>query len=260
MQYNGKEITSQEALDLLDQKDRLLSEKDEKIKKFEEAGEAAASDAAKDGDAGAGETAKEGDAAPAADAAKNEEAGAGNAAPEAGAAKSEEAAADEGAEKSEGDQSSDAGEKTMSEKKSSDKKLSDRLQALEEENRNLKVTNRLKEYEDEGIPPVILSEAKKVILADTGAPKIFKFSETKDEKTVETTKSLSECVYSLLDTIKGIELGEATVHDSNGSADLQGSDEDRVKIKKYSDENKCDHITAYKALREKGEVTEIKIL
>lgn len=263
MLFNGKEITTEEALNLLNQQQTELNELKDKVKKFEEGGGDGAgdgSDAAGSGDAAVAEpdepvATADGVAQSDGDAANGSDDQSGTSDAEAG----------DGSQAADGSsQLSDKGDgKAMSEIQKQmvdeNRRLNERIIELEEKDRKSGVKELLTKYRDAGVPPVILEKAQEIMFSDLGQSKSYRFS----EEGKEVKKSLSECVLSLLDSIKGVEFGEQTGNDSNGSSDVAetaASKRDEL-IKKYREDHKdATYMDAYRVLLSEGKIEEIKVI
>jgi len=130
---------------------------------------------------------------------------------------------------------------------------------LEEKDRKNSVEKKLGAYKAKGIPPAVLEKAKALAFADVGAVESYKLSEDKKE----VTKSLTDCIFSLLDSVTGINLSELTETEV-GDGDITPEDDEtstrEAKIKAFMEKEGCDRMTAYRTLVEKEEISQIKIL
>ena len=247
MLIDGKELTAQEVLDLVERQKKELKEKDEKILKLEEEKPAEETPAEEKPAEEAPAEEKPAEEKPAEEKPAEEEAPAEEKPAEekpAEEAPAEEKPAEEGKDLSEN---------------SEVKSLREEVTQLKEKDRKNSVEKKLSAYKAKGIPPAVIEKAKTLAFADVGAVESYKLSEDKKE----VTKSLTDCIFSLLDSVTGIELKELTETEV-GDGDITPEDEavnDReAKIKAFMEKEGCDRMTAYRTLVEKQQIEEIKIL
>ena len=246
MIYDGKERTAEEIAELLAEKDRLLKEKDDKIKKFEEGSTQTEEKTGEKTEEKTGE--------------KTEEKTGEKIDPKLSEKKTEEKTDPKLSEKKEETKTmSESDSKILAETQEENKKLKERVGKIEQNGRSDKIELKLSAYENKGIPPVILDIAESFLLADKGEFKGYKFKEEgKEEKKI----SLSDAIYSLLDTVEGVSSAELSFSDTDGSSDISGKGEEKTedKVKKYADEHEgMTFNEAYHKLLEKKEIEEIKV-
>lgn len=235
MKYKGKDYTSQEILDLLENTEKELSEiKEKQVSLSDDQADSSDADENQQNDSGSTEEKSQGENAESKESSEEKE------------------------ESIQHSEKSEEGKKlTESESEKKVKTLSEKVVNLLEERRKDKIEIKLNEYADKGVPPSMIDVARKYMEADKGAPKYFKLSENGKEESY----SLSEAISALLGAVEGVSFSEDSDSVGEGSSDLKDSTPKMYdEIRKYAEENKVDWHTAYKILLKEKKIEDAKIV